>query len=190
MPLHALSVFRKTSFVLISFVLIVAAFLYGQQTKVAPQSTPGSTKIYTNTYLGVSLTYPAIYDNISSPEESSGNIRFGTKDAQDLSGFSVTVTSTSFTTTADWINAQPKGGPSRPGFEPVLWMDDAPTGKALIAEYVIVDQDGKKPIYGRILSGIFVRNEKLFKITFHNQSLATGAPTIPEEMVRVFASIQ
>lgn len=181
---------QKILLSLVVVILLVIAFALGRYFTRPSQVIPEMQKTYTNAALNVSLIYPSMYNDVSSSRESLGFIGFGIKDAQDLSGFGVSVTSTSFTTTADWINAQPKGSPSRPGFEPVLWLDDAPNGKAILAEYIVVDQDGKKPIYGRVLSGVLVQNKKLFKVTFPNQSLATGAPTIPADMMRVFESLQ
>ncbi|MBP7005900.1 hypothetical protein KBB27_02135 [Patescibacteria group bacterium] len=181
---------QKILLPVVAVILLVATFAFGKYFARPSRVIVETQKTYTNTTLNVSLIYPSTYDDVSSSRESSGFIGFGIKGVQDLSGFGVTVTSTSFATTADWINAQPKGSPSRPGFEPVLWLDDAPNGKAILAEYIVVDQDGKKPIYGRVLSGVLVRNGKLFKVTFRNQSLATGAPTIPADMMSVFESLQ
>lgn len=141
-----------------------------------------ATALYENKQLGFSLQYPIELNDIQG---SSSGVVFRIKDDEGLSGFGVTVENVAYQTTQDWIKGQPKGSALSAGFEPIAWVSSQ---VLLVAEYIKVDQDGSRPIYGKILRGITVENGKLYKISNPGQFRAEDVPMLDNGMIDVMNS--
>lgn len=145
-------------------------------------------KTYTNQQLGFSLEYPLIYNDI---QESAGKVIFGIKDSQDLSEFGVVVENTTYKSTSEWLEAQPKGSALSSGYEGILLTGiSSNSNAAVVAEYLVVDHDGNTPIYGKVVSAVHVENGKLYKISEHNQFPNDAVPEISSETLKIIASFQ
>lgn len=118
------------------------------------------TKPYTNERWNFSVRYPA---DLQIKEEAN-LIAFGFP-GEPFTNYNIQVQETPFTSTEEWLNAQPKGGFTSEGYEPVLWLDFSQK-TAIVAEYVEYD---RKPngsyVHGRYFYAVRVDNGILYK--FH-----------------------
>jgi hypothetical protein len=85
---------------------------------------------------------------------SPNSVTFSDKDGGPWA-YSVRKEPTTFTSSEEWLAAQPKGSATTVGFEPILQI-----GKdtLFVAEYVIVDSDGRggNLAYGKLLEMVHV----------------------------------
>jgi hypothetical protein len=149
-------------------------------------TTDEGTKLYSTNQLHFSIRYPAYLDDI---QEEEGRVVFRMKNDPGLSGFGVTTEKVPFNTTQDWLNAQPKGSASSAGYEAQLLLGGE-SDTALVSEYVVVDSDMGKPIYGKIIEGLHVENGTLYKILFRNQFHIDQIPRISAKMMDVISSFR
>jgi hypothetical protein len=140
-------------------------------------------KIYKSEALNFSIKYPSVYKSI---QEDSNSVTFRVN-PEDMWGFSVTTEKVSYDSTKDWFEAQPKGNAEKAGFEAVLWSSD---NLVFVEEYVVVDQDGSRPIYGKILYAAFVSDGRLYKIQGQHDTILNAVPSMDAEMLSVVSSFQ
>jgi hypothetical protein len=186
-------------FFLIVFVAIAGVY-YGkslnkssaqnQQPLISNQEDDGQTiKDYTNDKLNFSLKYKSYLNLIL---EESDRVVFHTKD-DDMTGFGVVMEKVPYSSTKDWLAAQPKGSAKGPGFEGVLWINhfgDEGNGTLLVDEYVQTDSDNGKPIYGKYFYGVRVKDGVLYKILSKNEFPASAISSSDSEMMDVYSSFQ
>lgn len=177
-------------------VLVISAFVGGvffakppllTGTNPANQNDVATTKSYTNQQLHFTLQYPASFDDV---EESPSKVTFRPKGAEDLTGFGVLMEKTSYSTTQDWLKAQPKGSASSAGYQPVFWIGGPSLGKLIVAEYIVVDQNGRQPIYGKTLSMVVVQNGMLYKIPVGHDFPTNETPAIGSDMIGIIDGFQ
>jgi hypothetical protein len=168
--------------VLIAAASAVAGSYFGSPTKDSAESETRVTAAYISPQLHFSIEYPAALDEI---DEYPGKVIFRIKNADDLSGFGVLVTNVPFSSTQDWLDAQPRGSASAAGYQPVLWMNET----AVVAEYLVVDYDGDRPIYAKRMSAAVVSGGKLYKVEYNNQFPESWVPNVPVDMMNVFTSL-
>ena len=146
------------------------------------------TKLYTNPQLHFSLEYPEEYSIIETQDDA---VTFKTAEEEPW-GFSVQTEAVPYPTTKSWLAAQAKGSSSSPGYETALWLNagGSQNGMALVSEYVVVDQDGKKPIYGKKLQAVHVEDGMRYTISYRNDLLPAEIPSVDSDMMRIFTSFQ
>jgi hypothetical protein len=163
---------------------------YGRRQQLAESTDAQTTKHYENKRLGFMLVYPASLNDI---QETSDEVVFHIKDAQDITGFGVFADKTSFTSTKAWLEAQPKGSAASAGYEPLLWLDGTDgggSGKMLVVKYVVVDHDGRTPIYGKQVQMVAVQNGILYEIPVYGESPVSFAPSVYAEIISIINSFQ
>jgi len=144
------------------------------------------TMSYESKRLKFAVDYPA---KLNVSEETGNTVSFRTSTEEPWM-VSISAEKTSLASTQEWLNAQPKGSAASAGFETILWLGRSPDGKVIVAEYVVVDRDGNKPIYGKTLSAVLVQNGMLYKIKFRNQFKADEAPVIDPELLNIITSFR
>jgi len=132
------------------------------------------------------MDYPVAFSSI---DEQANTTTFKAGSDEPW-GFVVSVQKTEYATTQDWLNAQPKGGTAAPGYQPVLWVDAAPTGKLVVAQYIHVDSEGNRPIYGKNLGMVYVQNGSLYTLSYKNELRASDVPVLDFDTLSVINSFQ
>jgi hypothetical protein len=154
------------------------------QTAIVPKQTVEYPilKTYTSEKLGFSFQYPVSYylTELGNAVGLSGG-------ESEMWEYNISANPTEFKTINDWLAAQPKGGAASGGVQPVLRIgDDA----FLVDDYEIVDYNGNKPIYGKHLEAITVRDGKIFKIAIRSQLHPQDVSWITLEAMAIVVSLK
>jgi len=139
-------------------------------------------KTYTSEKLGFSFQYPIGYylTELGNAVGLSGG-------ESEMWEYNISSNPTQFKTINDWLSAQPKGGVASGGVQPVLRIGyDA----LLVDNYEIVDYNDNKPIYGKHLDAMAVRNGKIFKISIRSQLRPQEVSWITPEAMAIVASLK
>lgn len=147
-------------------------------------------KAYSNEKLNFSLKYP---EDLSVIEEDADSVTFKNP-ATELWGFGVITEKVPYRSTREWIASQTKGSAKNAGYESVLWLDEdrsnIENGVLLVSEYVEVDANQGRPIFGKIFYGTYVKDGVLYKIKYRNEFTASQAPSVDSEMIGILSSFQ
>lgn len=141
--------------------------------------------VYTNKNFDFSLLYP---ETLTDIKVEGNQVSFGIKDSGSMDLFAVNVTPTNFSSTIEWLTSQPIGNETTAGVVTLAKVNEL-NGTYLIDNYIQVDSDNGKPIYGQMVSGVMVKNGKLYEVFYHNQFPASSIFTIDPIMTQVIASI-
>ena len=119
-------------------------------------------KLYQDAQNSYEIYYPAdLYVEGSGAFRVGFNMRSGDT-STDMALFAVTISTTTFKSTREWLDSLPKGNPTKEGYKEAMWIGDT----AVVEQYLSIDvvDDNGKPILGREVSGVQVANGKLYKI--------------------------
>ena len=186
---------KKNSIITLLIIILLAisafgGFLVGVWSKgtnrpsIQQQQTAGTTlKTYTSKNLGLSFEYPSSLGSAS--EENNAIVLPG--DTSEPWMYQISADPTKFTTVQDWLNAQPKGSASAAGINPILSIG---TDTVLVEEYVVVDYNGSKPIYGKLLSAYIVRDGKLIKVSINRQIKVDSMPVVDPDALSIITSLK
>lgn len=137
---------------------------------------------YIDNELGLFFKYPksliVVKDNISIGLATS---------AEDKWSYNFSATSTKFQSVTEWLSAQPKGSSTTPGFAPSIRLD---ANSFLVYEYVVVDYDGKVPIYVKYREYIYIKSGKLLKMTIAGQLRPEDDPKVSDEALSIISSFK
>jgi len=153
------------------------------QTNEQPQNNAQQLKKYINKQFGYSFEYPKTFTSI---QEQNNSVTLAANES-DHWAYDVSVSTSSFKSTQEWLDAQPKGSATSAGYEPVLQIGD---DFILVSEYVVIDYNGKKPIYGKHLLVIAVRDGKLFKISISGNMQSEDTPFLSQDDMGIISSFQ
>lgn len=183
---------QKTLFFMVGCIaavvfLLAGLYLYKKTERLKiTEIVPNQARVYLNDRLGFSVEYPS---SLSLIEESDNAVSFN-HSSDEPWGFGIRVEPTSFVSTKEWLNAQPKASASSAGYEPILFLNSSDHGTLVVAEYLIVDHDGETPIYGKVMQGVQVGNGKLYKILYKNQYRLDQIPEMPSDIAALMSSFR
>lgn len=154
-----------------------ASVSVGMQASLSEQG-----KVYTNAQSHFSLLQPP---SLAVVQEQGGTVTFKANEDEPWV-ITVTAEKTMFESTDAWLHSQPKGSPSKEGVAPLFFVD----GKAILAEYVAVDQEGGAPVLGKTVSAVVVKNGFLYRIQFHGQYQVDETPSLDERFLNAVRSFK
>lgn len=157
-----------------------------QSQSIDSVSSTSTSHLYTNVPLHLSIELPSYLTII---DEAGWYVGF--KDSQEGPWMlGISAEETKLKTTNDWIATQPKGSSSSKGITFIKWIGPQTDGKALLAQYVQVDQDGNKPILGIVPIVMVVKNGTLYTINIHKQFAVNETPTLDPELMNALETLQ
>lgn len=186
---------KKILLVCLALLLLCSAFAAGYfwkahskaivsiNTEEQSQNDGQQMKTYVSKKLGLSFKYPKSYTSI---HEQDNHVTLSA-DESDHWAYELSVTTTSFNTTQEWLDAQPKGSATSTGYEPVLRIGD---NIILASVYVVVDYNGNKPIYGKYLAAITIQNGILLEMSISGQLQPEDVPFIIHDAIAIVLSLQ
>jgi hypothetical protein len=161
----------------------VSASNTNNQTAAVSNPVDGSAfKTYTSKKFGFSFEYPNGYyvTELGNEVGLSGG-------PSEMWDYNISAEQTKFKTINDWLTAQPKGGETSSGIGQVLRIDD---DTLLVNVFEIVDYNGNKPIYGKHLDAVTVKDGKIFTVAIRSQQQPQAVPWITKEALAIIASIR
>lgn len=152
------------------------------------RSLPGPKEgwlTYGNPALGFRVNYPQVYATLVS--ENPTGVSFGSDGGPWV--YAVSVTPTVAVDTQAWMESQPEGNRSRAGIRVMSRLDRDPDF-VVYSEYVVVDQDGSKPVYGEIIKASYVTHGRLFTIQSRDSQSPDKSPTPSADFLEMVGSFR
>lgn len=168
--------------VFIIFIFVSVLYLVQKNGSGTSEVKPND---YVNKDLGFSLTLPAWVDDVRLPRP--GSVTFTVKDESWMAGFVIEVENTGFQSTADWLAAQPKGSATSTGVDPVLWIGSE---KVVLSDYVVVDQDDDRLIYGKYTQLVVANRGRLYRFRFGHQGGVSDPLKIEDDILTAVQSLK
>ena len=166
---------------------VIPTFFFTKNTQPVDQNIGERFLSYENKELGFFLEYP---EELSEITEGKEGVTFDTVHSpEEMSdGFYLRVTPTAFSSTERWIAAQAIGSENVAGIKALVQVGGS--GSYFIINYTQVDSESNgDPLYGQILSGVMVKNKKLYELQYRNQFSINTVPSIDPKRVHTLASL-
>lgn len=149
-------------------------------------STNNEESIYTDADLRFTFVPPI---RLTKIEVQNSTIVF--KDnANSPWALEISAKKTDAKTTKEWLDIQREGSPSSAGYSLIEWIDASPFGKAIVEKFIVIDQNGNQPIYGKVLQMVYVQNGMLYIMDINRQFQANESPAIQSEILKAIMTFK